>query len=351
MVYPELWAAVAFLFGSVIGSFLNVVIWRVPRGESVVSPGSHCPHCDRELTALENIPLLSFLVLRAKCRTCGGKISWRYFCVELLTATVFAVLTYHFGNAADSVAYCLFAAALIAAFFIDLEHFIIPDGVNTFALLVGFGRDFWGIAAGEPGHALLWGWLPRSIFGAIACAGVFVAIQVVGLAIFRKNAMGDGDVKLARAIGAVLMPLRYAMVSFLFAIGVGAIAGIAMVLVTQALSSKEVPDSESGPETTDGAEAGRDEPEPPASMKETLIFGAIYLTFFDLLVELGAKLGIPAARRLAGVGEQEENQADDQFVPGPTHIPFGPFMVVGFFLAIWLAEPLIRWYLRFSGLG
>src|ERR1041385_2602545 len=108
MLYPELWAAFAFLFGSVIGSFLNVVIWRVPRGESVISPGSHCPHCDRELPPLENIPLLSFLVLRSRCRTCRGKISWRYFCVELLTACIFTILTLRFRNAPDAVAYCLF---------------------------------------------------------------------------------------------------------------------------------------------------------------------------------------------------------------------------------------------------
>src|SRR5205085_2080580 len=150
----------------------------------------------RPLAAWENIPLVSFLALRARCRTCKGAISWRYFCVELLTGVVFLVLVRHFGPTVQALAYCLFAAALIAAFFIDTAHFIIPDEINTFALLVGISFDLWGVFTKLPGHELIAGWLPRSIVGAMICAGVFVFIQLLGLVLFRKDAMGDGDVKL-----------------------------------------------------------------------------------------------------------------------------------------------------------
>ncbi|MBM3496268.1 MAG: prepilin peptidase, partial [Armatimonadetes bacterium] len=253
--FDAIWVVIAFAVGAVVGSFLNVVIWRVPRGESVVTPGSHCPHCDRALLWWENVPLVSFLALRARCRTCGGKIRWRYFWVELATALMFAGLIRLFGATAYGVAYCLFSSALIAALVIDLEHYIIPDGINTFALAVGVGRDIWGLAAGEPGHALMLG-LPRSIVGAALCAGVFVLIQALGLALFRKDAMGDGDVKLARAIGAML-PLPLALVSFLFAVGVGAVVGIAVIVVRGMLRRDEqAPQAE-------GADA--QEPEPCAT--------------------------------------------------------------------------------------
>src|SRR5207249_1175126 len=112
---------------SIVGSFLNVVIYRLPLGQSISHPGSHCPSCNRPLKAYENIPLVSFLALGAKCRTCKAPISWRYFGVELLTACTFLALYLHFGPTIQTVAYCLFAAALIGALFTDLATFLIPD--------------------------------------------------------------------------------------------------------------------------------------------------------------------------------------------------------------------------------
>src|ERR1041384_1807799 len=97
----------AFLFGAIVGSFLNVVVYRLPRGESLSYPGSHCPKCDRPLAAYENIPLVSFLALRARCRTCKAPISWRYFCVELITALAFVAIYLRFGQSIETVAYCL----------------------------------------------------------------------------------------------------------------------------------------------------------------------------------------------------------------------------------------------------
>lgn len=344
MAVPDaFWGAVAFVFGAIVGSFLNVVIWRLPRGESLLHPGSHCPHCNRALAAYENVPLLSFLALRARCRTCGQPIAWRYFWVELLTAGVFLALFWRFGPTIDTVAYCLFASALIAAFFIDLELFIIPDQLNTFALLVGFGRDIWGIVNNEAGHALLLGWLPRSLFGAVLCAAIFVFIQILGQALFRKDAMGDGDVKLARAIGAML-PIHLALVSFLLAIGTGAILGSMMLLWRM---SRARPSAQ--PELADA-----EEEEAPAATPfgGLLAYGAIYLTFLDLLLPLAARLRVPGAASLVGslgLNWTEEEEEDD-FVAGPGHIPFGPYMVLGVFLALFVGTPLIDWYLTWARL-
>jgi len=332
--------ALAFVLGAAVGSFLNVVIWRLPRGQSLSNPPrSYCPHCQRTLTALENIPLLSFIALRARCRTCGEPISWRYFWVELLTAGMFLAIFWRFGATADTVAYCLFVSALIVAFFIDLERYLIPDEVNTFALLVGIGRDLWGIVHYEPGHALLLGWLPRSLVGAVICAALFVFIQILGLVLFRKDAMGDGDVKLARAIGAML-PISQALVSFLLAIGAGAVLGSALIL-WGSLRSKRTENPETEPVDKDEEELTL-----AAALGQTLRFGTLYVTFLDLLLPLAKRLRAPGAARAVeslGLGYPETIEEDD-FVAGPTHIPFGPYMVLGVLLALFVGTALIEWY-------
>ncbi len=336
------WVAVAFATGAVVGSFLNVVIWRVPRGESVINPGSHCPHCNRPLAWFENIPMVSFLVLRARCRTCKGPIAWRYFWVELITAAIFGGLVWQYGATADGIALCVFAAALVAAFGIDVEHYIIPDGVNTVALLAGLGRDAWGIAAGEPGRSLIWGWLPRSVMGAMVCAAIFVGIQALGLALFRKDAMGDGDVKLARAIGAML-PLPLAMVSFLFAIGAGAVIGGAVCIIRGHRRRAEG--------LQEAEEGGAMHAPPPTPWSLFALASVLYLTFADLIIEGGYALRLGWARRFVQWWERQlpEEENGEEFVPMPTQVPFGPFMVIGAFAAIVAGQRAIDWYLQWAG--
>src|SRR5437870_197689 len=126
------WSVTAFLFGVNIGSFLNVVIWRLPLGGSLVEPKySYCPHCKRRLTAIDLIPLLSFLFLGRRCRTCKAPISWRYFTVELLTGLLFFALALQFHQSApDAVSLMLFAALLVPITFIDLDIFEIPSSLN-----------------------------------------------------------------------------------------------------------------------------------------------------------------------------------------------------------------------------
>jgi leader peptidase (prepilin peptidase)/N-methyltransferase len=351
LVPDAFWGVLVFVFGTVIGSFLNVVIWRLPRGESLVYPGSHCPHCNRDLRAWENIPLFSFLALRARCRTCKQSISWRYFCVELLTAGLFLALFLHFGPTAEAVAYCLFAAALIAAFFIDWTLFIIPDELNTFALLVGFGLNVWYIARPDTQpHGLygwpplIGGWLPRSLPGAMICAALFVFIQMLGLALFHKDAMGEGDVKLARAIGA-LMPLRLALVSFFLAIGVGAVYGLGKLIWLSLRGSEEARGRESQVEETETHDSD------VTPFGELVRYGGMYVLFGDLLLQLIHFLRTPAAQRAREREEQRQEEEEEEFIVTPMHLAFGPFMVIGVFLAVFAGDALIRWYLRWTGLA
>lgn len=233
------WAAVVFLYGIVIGSFLNVCIYRMPNDMPVSKPPSHCPNCNKRLRALDLVPLFSFLLLGRKCRYCGVKISWRYFGVELLTGLVFVAIFAKYHFAPDFFAFALFGAALIAVVFIDLEHWIIPDQLSVFGILLGIGRDIYGLVTHE--HSLMHIPIPftgfelpmlHSIAGLLLCGGIFWAIAVLGELAFKKEAMGGGDIKLAAAIGA-LFPIPLALLSFFIAVFAGSIIGIGMKLIVR----------------------------------------------------------------------------------------------------------------------
>lgn len=338
-VPPGFWTVLAFVAGSAVGSFLNVVIYRLPRGESLVSPGSRCPQCGHALRAFENVPIVSFLALRARCSQCRQPISWRYPLVEAATGALFAVIVAHFGAGWQALVYCLFTAALVAALFIDLELYIIPDELTAFALALAVVYDVTMVAGGDAAHALWWGWLPRSIGGAVVCAAAFVAIQLIGLALFRKDSMGDGDVKLGRAIGAML-PLGAAFVSFALAIALGAVVGTAIV-VQRLLTGRARADADAG-----GMEA---EPEPDATpFREVLACGAAYVFFVDLIAMVAAKAGAGWARRMLQSDGEAPLEVDDGFRPGLTHVPFGPYMVVGALLAMFVGSDLLDWYLNWA---
>lgn len=138
----------ASIFGLVIGSFLNVVIHRVPLGESIAVPGSHCAACGASLRAYDNIPILSFLLLRGRCRNCGQGISWRYPLVELLTAIIFALITFKTGPTWEAMLEMLFASAMIPLIFIDAIHHLLPNVITypaiVFAMAAATARAGWG---------------------------------------------------------------------------------------------------------------------------------------------------------------------------------------------------------------
>ena len=123
-----------FTFGSIIGSFLNVVIWRIPRQESIVSPPSHCPSCNNNIAPYDNIPLISWLILRGKCRHCDVKISSRYFFVELITGLLTLLMVLKFGLSSELIIKLILVYMLISIAYIDYDHYIIP---NEF-ILMGF---------------------------------------------------------------------------------------------------------------------------------------------------------------------------------------------------------------------
>jgi leader peptidase (prepilin peptidase)/N-methyltransferase len=181
------WTVVMFVFGSMVGSFLNVCIYRMPLGLSVVSPPSHCPKCKYSIPAYLNIPLFTWMILRGRCRNCRDVISPRYFLVELLTALLFAFSWLGFGgqSVGTALVYCLVLAGLVAATFIDFEHFIIPDEITVGGMIVGFFCSFF--VPGLHGQVSSSGAMRQSLLGAALGGGVIYGILRLGKLLFGRQ--------------------------------------------------------------------------------------------------------------------------------------------------------------------
>lgn len=311
---------VVFIYGAVVGSFLNVLIYRLPRGLSIVKPRSHCPSCKTELRARDLVPLLSFLWQRCRCRYCGSPVSWRYFLVELTSGLLFWGIYWRYGWSWDTVFYALFAAALLVAFFIDLEHFLIPDGVNYFMLMLGIARNAVLIAENNAqAWVAVYEWkLPYALVGAVVCTLLFAFIAVLGRLMFGKDAMGFGDLKLARAIGAML-PLKLALLAFAGAVALGAIVGSLLLVLSR--KNNETPPASTQPSAS---------PAPPEPIGQVLWYSLVLLAALDVLVFLydGVRSLLMPGRATARDVEEEE------FVPGLTTIPFGPYIAAATLIAI-----------------
>ena len=202
---PEAFATVSifvFLAGLCIGSFLNVCIWRIPRDESIVWPGSHCPACNHKIAPWDNLPLLSWLILNGKCRHCQAPISPRYFIVELLTGALFAGLWFVHGWSLFTPVYGFFAGALILGTFVDFDHLILPDRVTLGGMVAGLVLSF---AFPElQGRSERLPALTQSALGLALGFGILWTVATVGRLVLKREAMGFGDVKLLGAIGAFL---------------------------------------------------------------------------------------------------------------------------------------------------
>ncbi|MFO7544657.1 MAG: prepilin peptidase [Trueperaceae bacterium] len=370
----------AALLGSVVGSFANVVVYRLPRGESVVHPGSHCPSCNRRLGVLDLVPVLSYLALGGRCRTCKARISPRYPLVEAAMALLFAAIALRWpalDAGAAMVPLMAVTALLLMAAIIDIEHFVLPDALTLPAVAVGVLGAF------------LTGWapdLPRpaaALAGALAGAGVLVLINRIGALVLRRFAdtkerlwpISLDQVNVAAVAGAfggvtvgVLVGLASVLVSIvakrpvrlpeplaygLWAVGlvvsttsltvptVTAVAGSVLAAGAWALIGATywwVADGISGENEADEAD------EEPVAMgfgdvKLAAAIGAILgweklLVAIFFAVTLGAIGGVAA--RLAG---------------GSRVVPFGPYLVAGGLIALFVGDAVIAWYFGLLGVS
>ncbi len=211
------------LIGLSIGSFLNVVIYRLPRKIKFFLERSVCPACSAKLKWYHNIPILSFLFLRGKCAFCGAGISFRYPLVELINAVLYLYFYWQFGLSVDAFIYSFLSSVLIAVFFIDLDFMIIPDSITLPGIVIGVAVSF--VPRGL-------GWLD-SLIGLVVGGGSLWLVAILGEWLFKKESMGGGDIKLVAMLGAFL---GWQKVLLIFISS--AIIGLVISLIVMSFSSK-----------------------------------------------------------------------------------------------------------------
>jgi leader peptidase (prepilin peptidase)/N-methyltransferase len=342
--------AVAALAGMVVGSFLNVVVWRLPRGESVVSPRSRCPACGQAILWYDNVPVLSWLALRRRCRACGAPISARYPFVEAASGALFVLAWLAYAPHLPTAAVVAAAlAALLAISLIDWDHKIIPDRISKPGILLGIL-----LAPATQLHPPDWfeglkpglnQWL-HAAAGAAAGALVILVIRWLGALAFRKEAMGLGDVKLLAFIGALTGPARVLYVLILASLG-GAVVGalrlwwssrrpLRFPLTVKGRDLKaNFERARIGPDTITVRSATPAPADHPVRVRMHLPAAGI-LEDEDVHLEVDARIaaveeqdgGYVWTLRIEGVGQPDRDRLA-LFASSYRYVPFGPFLALG----------------------
>lgn len=331
------------MLGATIGSFLNVVIYRMPRGMSLSNPPtSFCPNCRHRLGGPDLIPLLSYLLSGRKCRYCGEPVSSRYFWVELINGTLFAAIWWQYFIATDHwIQGCFFAAATatcVAITFIDWELYIIPDELNAFLTVLGFGMA-----------ACLHDWR-GALLGGLAGWGVIWGMAVLARVAFGKDGMGHGDIKMMRGMGMLLGPALLGA-SIAVAVVAGLVIGLTMIFLAPKLEAKKKPVVTSEAdlvaiETETSVATEYDEPE---SMGSLMKHGLFYILCGDAIGTVFPKVYslIGEPQPVKGIDE------NDGWEPSLTTIPFGPYLAIGCVLCMVFAQPIKtgieRWWKESTG--
>jgi len=336
-VFPSWTVVLGFVIGATIGSFLNMAIYRLPRGLSFINPSrSFCPKCEHSLDGKDLWPLLSWLSTRGRCRYCKEPVSSRYFWVELLTGLLFSGIWWTTLVAADRpiqfAFYALMAACLVMVIFIDAELYIIPDELNAAIFVVAIAY-----------HALNES-LSTALWGALLGWGLLWGIAFLGRVGFGKDAMGDGDIKMMRGVGALLGPgLLVANLAIAVVLGIiGGVVGIALSKRQADAPAAAQHDQAHTVVVAQGAEAdaavtAEEAPlPPPTPIPIVLLSGAWYLFCLDI-VALFVK---PLERWVVSKLPQEVVEDEENWEPSLTTIPFGPYLAAGALVCMLFARPI-----------
>jgi leader peptidase (prepilin peptidase)/N-methyltransferase len=229
---------IAGLFGLLIGSFLNVCIYRWPRDLSVVQPRSSCIECEKPIAWYDNVPVLSFLILRGRCRQCGARIHWRYPLVELITAVCFAYVVHQSGLSVEAVKYCVFSSIIIALVFCDLDTLLLPDELTIGGFCIGLAFALFTPVPDTTFHSIasLFGVLPgprlgmlgEALFGAVVPAGSIWFGGWLFEKLRHKEGLGFGDVKMLAMVGAFL-GIRGALLTIVLGAVGGSVLGLLFI--------------------------------------------------------------------------------------------------------------------------
>ena len=239
------------LLGLMIGSFLNVCIARIPLGESIVFPTSHCPHCGNPIKPYDNIPVISYVVLTGKCRSCQKNISWQYPVVEVVTALTFWLTYRCLGLDLRTVILLIFFAAIWVLVFIDLNHRILPNAITlpgiALALVCSLvapirdgTADFVLNLFGWPPAGKMWSSFLDSFLGALVCGGFLWAVAELYLRIRKVEGLGFGDIKLMGMVGA-LLGVKLTLLTIMMGSMMGAVIGMIFIKLAGKDSRYELP--------------------------------------------------------------------------------------------------------------
>ena len=218
----------SFAMGACIASFLNVIIWRVPRGESIVSPPSHCPKCNAEIKWYQNIPILAWLALRGKCANCRAPISPRYILIETLGGLLFLAAFMRYGLTLTTPAMWIWLSLMIVGSMIDFDHQLLPDFVTVGGMILGL---VFNGATSLILHSSFF--ILHSLVGLAFGFGLLWLVRFLGSKAFRREAMGLGDVFLMGAVGALFGPVAV-LVTLILSSVFGSVVGVGMILLNKA---------------------------------------------------------------------------------------------------------------------
>ena len=350
------WSFVFFVLGSIVGSFLNVCIYRLPLGQSIVSPPSHCPHCKYSIPWYLNVPLITWLYLRGKCKNCGAPISIRYFLVELLSGVTFLGYWLAFGTQSVTVAliYAFFLAGLIVATFIDFEHFIIPDEITIGGMIAGFAGSLLIPALHQKSSRL--GGMTESLLGIAVGAGLIYFILRMGKLVFGRQKLAlPPDTKIIFGQTAVQLPDRDIPYEDLFYRPSDVIALQARtvelvdrcykdVLVRLTPSRLQIGEERLDPEQVPHLEAVSSEivlPREAMGLGDVKFMGAIgaFLGWQAVIFSLVVSSFIGAVVGLALVVSGKRALS--------SRLPYGPYIALAAAVWIFAGRDLVAWYGRF----
>ncbi len=292
--FNSLFLAVSLIMGLLVGSFCNVCVGRWPHGESVVSPRSRCPKCMNAIAWYDNIPLLSWLILAAKCRHCKAPISWQYPVVEAITGVLFVLVYLRFGMTLATPIYMALAAAMVVVTFQDLADWTIPNEITLPGVPVGLGLSVVAMLVPTVGLRVVH---PFDALAGIALGfGILYALDRIAILVLKKPGMGFGDVKLMAMLGAFI-GWQGVLGTLMLASILGSAIGLSMILY---FKMKGAPDAAAATPNVDAGE---------------------------------------------GMSEKDE-ESDDGISLGAHYLPFGPYIAIAGLVYLFVGPELIAWYLQ-----
>lgn len=292
----------SFVLGALVGSFCNVCVARWPSGESVVSPRSRCPKCMNSIVWYDNIPVLSWLILGAKCRNCGLPISWQYPLVEALTGVLFLLVYLKFGISLAAPIYMVLAAAMVVVTFQDLADWTIPNEITYPGIPLGVALSVVAMFFGE-GSGLRVTDVFDSMLGVLLGGGILFLLDRITVLILKKPGMGFGDVKLLAMLGAFL-GWQGVLGTLVIASFIGSFIGLTLLLIVRLR------------EVTGGSSATESEAPLP---------------------QAGATHGDDA--------EKMEDDDEEEITISGHYLPFGPYLALGGMIWLFFGPELLTWYI------